>query len=135
MGKTAGVIGVQVSEDDLANITGCNAKATKLRSYLVVWTNGEANCKPKERMPTRKVAFLGGAGCFASIDDDDAFRMLDDPGVDGKRLNPFFVGENIEEALNSLAPTDLLSSFDGNGSCLNSVDADHAVFLLLIDMH
>jgi hypothetical protein len=60
--------------------------------------------------------------------------MFDDPGVDGKELDPFFISENVEEPLNSLAATDLLSGFDTGGSRLNGVDADHAFSLPLIDV-
>src|SRR5690348_15499005 len=86
----------------------------------------------REGMPTRKVAFLGGAGGFAGIDNDEAFGVLDHPGVDGNWPNPFFIGEDIEESLSSLAPPLELGGFDAHSSCLNGVDTDHSGSLLLM---
>jgi hypothetical protein len=42
MGKAACVIGVQVGEDDPTHVTGRDAEATKLWTYLVIRTDGEA---------------------------------------------------------------------------------------------
>jgi hypothetical protein len=122
------MINVHMGNHNPTNITRGKAEATKLWTDLIVWSNGEAKRESIERLPPREVAFLGGTGSCSGIDDYETFWMLDHPGVDGKGLSPFLIGQDIEEPLRSLASTDLLSRFDAHRSCLNGVDAKHTGF-------
>jgi hypothetical protein len=134
MGQAASMIGMQMRKHNPANVPRRNPNATQLWTNLVIWTNVWPCSKPEKRMPAWEVAFLGGAGGFASVHDNNAFRVLNDPGIDWKRLSPFFTGKDIQESLTPLASSTLLRDFDANGPCLKSMDADHDDFspLLLI---
>jgi len=83
MGDAAGVIGVEMGDDDVANIARSDAEIAELRADLFVGVDRKLSGAAEEGMPGGLVAGFVDAGGLAGVDDDDAFMMLDEPGVDG----------------------------------------------------
>src|SRR6187455_98884 len=77
MRKTAIMIHVQVSEDNLFHIARSNAERTQLWAGLLFRVNLKHDLPSQKRM--KRIAGFEQMRSLASVDHDDTFRMLDRP--------------------------------------------------------
>ena len=94
--QAAGVIGVQVGHHEPADIARADAKPFQLGADLLFGLDPFAE-GVDARVPAGEVTGLGGAGAFARVDDDHAFRVLDREGVDRQRLRPLLVEDRVQQ--------------------------------------
>ena len=119
--QAASMIGVNVGQHQPAHILGRETTGAQLRPDLVLWRNLEAHAKAIIRAPARKVA--GGAGLrrLTGVNDDQAFGVLNHPGVDRQLRAPCRV-EQRGDAPERAAPAALqLPGFDRYGAGLDRV--------------
>jgi hypothetical protein len=121
--QAAGVVGVQVGDDDAAHVTRREAEALELRPDLLLGPHPFADPEPEVGMPAWEVAALGGAGGLARVDEDEPFVVLDEPGMDGQRLGPVPVEHGDDQSRRAAAATVALAFLDGDGAGLDGVDA------------
>src|SRR5579859_277847 len=99
VGKTTGVVGVQVGHHEPAHVAlWVYAKRPQLRANLLLRADPLSHGEMKVGMPAGQVARLAGARGLAGIHDEDALRMLNDPCIDGQRLGPPAVEQSVEPA-------------------------------------
>ncbi len=97
------MVGVEVSEHDLPDITGGDAEGAQLGAELLVGMHGEPYGALVERMPARVIpAFMNTRG-FTRIDDDDSLVVLDGPGIHRQPPGPFLVEQHMRQARGSIA--------------------------------
>ena len=96
--KAARVVGVEMGQDDPADIGGRDPEPLELRADLLVGSDPLAQPEVEERMPAREVVAIGGPGGLAGVDDDHTLGVLDREGVDRKRLRPPAVKERVHES-------------------------------------
>ena len=77
------MVGVEMREDDLADISSANAPCMQLRAEFLVGMHGKASGAPVERMPPWVISAVVDPRRFPRVDDDDSLFVLDDPGVHG----------------------------------------------------
>src|SRR6202522_2987297 len=120
--QTAGMIRVQMSQDDGGYVVGADAKFQQLRSDLLFGSDVESNRQSEVRMPARKVTRVARPGGLTRIHEDDAFGRLDRPGVDGERFGPGTVAQNIDLPQNASASPNPLAGLYPDRSRLDGVD-------------
>ena len=82
----------------MADISGAYPHCEKLGADLFFGLDGELGCEAKEGMPGRMISALVNARGLAGVYDDDAFFVIDDPGVDGEPFRPGIVEEHVRQA-------------------------------------
>jgi hypothetical protein len=118
----ARVVGVQVREDQPADVAGRDAQALELRADLLAGGHALAHGEAEERLPAGEVAALRGAGGLSGVDDDDAFGVLDREGVDRQRVGPGAVAQGVQQPSPAVPDAIAPAGGDGDGSGLDRVD-------------
>jgi hypothetical protein len=130
--QAARVVGVEMGDDDAADVGGQDPEVLELRGDLLLGLHLLANGEPEERLPAREVARLGDAGRLAGVDDDHALGVLDGEGEDRKRLRPLAVEERVYEPTSAMAHAFPPPCSNGDGPGLDCVDL-HLVSCLLLE--
>jgi hypothetical protein len=100
------VIGVQVGEDHSFHVVRTDAESAELRTDFLLTFNAERHFPTHVRM--QGLAGVEQMHPLARVDDDDAFRMIDDPRIRRQPSGPVRVGEHPEPSSHSAsAPFDL----------------------------
>jgi pimeloyl-ACP methyl ester carboxylesterase len=120
MRQAAVVIDVQVGEDDACDISRSNAERAQL------WTDFLLALETKRHLPSvigmeRSAGFVQ-VHPLAGVDDDDAFGMLDDPGIGWKPGCPVLIGHDREPAPQPASTALRLRRLDPNGAGPNGVE-------------
>src|SRR4030095_15375219 len=82
------MVRMKMGQNDLPDIWRFNPQGTELGAYFLFRQDVRPDRRPKVRMPFREVIGLECLGRLTCIDNEDAFLMLDHPGVNGKKLCP-----------------------------------------------
>ena len=96
--QAARVVGVHVRQDHPADVVRRRSRGAELRPDLVVGRDPLAEAAAVVEVPAREVARVVDAGGLAGVDDDQAVRMLDQPGAHRHRRGPAAVDERGGDA-------------------------------------
>ena len=91
MRQPAGMIGVEMRQDDVTDVGHRNAHRTQDGTNLVVGSDAKPRCTPIERVPPRMIAALVHARRLTGIYEDGPLFVFDQPGVDRHPLRPLVV--------------------------------------------
>lgn len=120
--QAAGVIRVEVGEDDLGDIGGADAQLLQAGPDLLLGLHPLAYPEAEVRMPAWEVAGLACAGGLAGVHHDHPFGMLDRKGVDRQRLSPLAVEHGHQTATAAVPDTLPLAALDCDRPRLDRVD-------------
>jgi hypothetical protein len=80
--QSAGVIGVEMREDDRLHIAGADPERAQPRTKLLFGMHGEVHRATEERIPAWVIAAFVDARGLAGVDEDESFVMFDEPDMD-----------------------------------------------------
>src|SRR5215217_2059486 len=124
--KAPGVVRVQVGQHHPARLVGIKPAIRELRTNLLLWLDSFLYAAPVVRVPGGEVARIGNAGRLPGVDDDQTFRVLDDPGVDGQPSTPGHAREGAQPPQRPVPFAADLVGPDADGTRLDRVDGDAA---------
>ena len=104
MREAAVVVDMQVGQHDRFHVAGADAELRNCGPDFLLRLDVEADGKLEIRMPARQRFQMRRR---SGIDDDDALRMLDRPGVDRRPVRPFARDDRLD-----LPPRPVAAAFD-----------------------
>src|SRR5829696_5997424 len=120
------VVGVQVGQHHPAHLAGIQPAIFELWTDLLLWLDSFLYAAPVVRVPAGEVARVGDAGRLPGIDDDEPFRVLDDPGVNRQPIAPGDAGVGAQQPQRPVAFASDLVGPDADATRLDRMDANAA---------
>jgi hypothetical protein len=122
MTDSTGMVTVHMSHDDPTYIERIEAQRTQSRANLLFQLYPPPFATLHEGMPPWLIAGIVCVRALPSVDDYQAFRMLDQPAADWKARTPIGVHQDIEHSRRaSFISGMLMATLDLYVACLNAV--------------